>query len=202
VKEPTLFCPHHQKCGLSPLSGWEPDYDPKRYNGDEAVQSTHNCFSYAMNVIDPNQVKQCRGNPRCRPYFHQPGATRKMSKLLYKEENRNCKVVEQLMDMDVPIKRTTFRQKCPAKMSKIAITVHPGEDYHVLRQDSDGIWSHKDGGNPVKRFDADGQDILDPKSANRDYRPRSFLNYKDFCGYYCVPRDAEHPINLSRSRPS
>ena len=30
----------------------------------------------------------------------------------------------------------------------------------------------------------------------RDYRPQSFLNYKDFCGFYCMPRN--HPIQLKR----
>jgi len=66
--------------------------------------------------------------------------------------------------------------------------VHPGEDYHFYRQDADGWWSHKDGSNPVKRYDADRAPIWDPRTAARDYRPRSFLNYKDFCGYYCAPR--------------
>lgn len=35
------------------LRGWEPLYEPKRWNKDFNLQETHNCFSYAMNVNDP-----------------------------------------------------------------------------------------------------------------------------------------------------
>ncbi len=102
------------------------------------------------------------------------------------------------MMLDVPdIRRTTFKARCRRGASKIGLVVHPGEDYHYYRQDKDGWWSHKDGANPVKRFDAEGKPIWDPKTAARDYRPRgSFLNYTDFCGYYCVPRD--RAIKLGR----
>jgi len=197
AKPPTLFCALHQGCGLSPVSGYEPIYDPSRYNANPKVQSTHNCFAYGLNVLDPNQLTQCDGKENCKPLYHQPGATKNMAKTLNKAEARTCKVVEQLMQMDVPMRQTTFRTKCPAKTSKIALVVHPTEDYHFIRQDADGGWSHKDGSNPVKRFDAEGQDIVDPMTAARDYRPHSFLNYSDFCGYYCAPRD--HMINLART---
>lgn len=86
------------------------------------------------------------------------------------------------------LRRTTFRAKCPRGSSKIAMVVDPGDDYHFYRQDSNGMWSHKDGANPVKRVDAEGKPIWDPRTAARDYRPRSYLNYTDFCGYYCAPR--------------
>jgi len=102
------------------------------------------------------------------------------------------------MRSDVPaIKRTTFKARCPAGKSKIALVVHPGEDYHFYREDPDGYWSHKDGSNEVKRFDAEGKPIVNPETAARDYRPRgSFLNYKDFCGFYCVPRNEQ--VHLAR----
>jgi hypothetical protein len=123
--------------------------------------------------------------------YHQPGGTKGLSKALRDSKGRQCAVVEKLMMMDVPdIRRTTFKARCRRGTSKIGLVVHPGEDYHYYRQDKDGWWSHKDGANPVKRYDAEGEPIWDPKTAARDYRPRgSFLNYTDFCGYYCVPRD-------------
>jgi hypothetical protein len=75
-------------------------------------------------------------------------------------------------------------------MSKIALVVDKGEDYHFYRQDKDGMWSHKDGSNKVKRYDALKQPIANPELASRDYRWQgSDLNYEDFCGFYCVPRD-------------
>ena len=143
-----------------------------------------------MDVIDPAQLTQCDGKTGCEPMFHQPGGTKNLSKELQRASGRSCKVVDFLMRQDVPeIKRSTFKARCPRGKSKIALVVHPGEDYHFYRQDSDGWWSHKDGANKVKRFDAEGKPIWNPKTAARDYRPKgSFLNYKDFCDFYCAPR--------------
>ena len=187
----TPFCRAHQTCKGSPMTYSEPYYEPDRYNKDIMTQETHNCFAYGMNVLDPSQLTQCVGKPTCELHYHQPGGTVGLSKMLHKAEGRTCKVVSRLMKYDVPeISRTTFRKKCPVGKSKIALVVHPGEDYHFYRQDRDGMWSHKDGSNPVKRYDARGEPIFNPKHAARDYRPKgSFLNYSDFCGFYCVPRN-------------
>ena len=188
----------HQRCKGAPLSESEPPYNPDRYNQDPKVQDVHNCWDYGMNVVDPDQLHQCDGSPGCEARFHQPGGTKGLSKILQETRGRTCKVVDYLMRQDVPeLKRSTFKAKCPVGKSKIALVVHPGEDYHFYRQDADGWWSHKDGANKVKRFDAEGQPIWNPKTAARDYRPRgSFLNYKDFCGYYCAPR--RKTIKLAR----
>ena len=189
----SLYCKLHQNCPLSPRSGSEPNFEPGKYNNDPSIYKSHNCYAYGMNVIDPNLVNQCRRNTKkntCRQNFHQPGALNGNRFTLNVEERRKCPVVEKLMISDVPeIKKTTFYQKCPKDMSKIALVVDPGEDYHFYRQDSDGLWSHKDGSNKVKRYDAFKKTIVNPKLASRDYRSQgSDLNYEDFCGFYCVPR--------------
>ena len=173
------------------MSGYEPVYDPDRYNTNPLVQKTHNCWAYSMNVLDPAQLTQCLGKgPECDLLYHQPGGTKGLSSALQESRGRSCRVVDRLMRADVPdLKPTTFEARCPAGSSKIALVVHPGEDYHFYRQDADGWWSHKDGSNKVKRYDAEGQPIWNPETAARDYRPRgSFLNYKSFCGFYCAPR--------------
>ena len=194
----SIFCKTHQHCGGSPRSGAEPPYAPERFNNNPLIQDVHNCWDYGMNVIDPAQLNQCNGKVGCEPRFHQPGGTKGLSKALLEARGRTCKTVEYLMQQDVPdIKRSTFKARCPRDTSKIALVVHPGEDYHFYRQDADGWWSHKDGANKVKRFDADGEPIWNPKTAARDYRPRgSFLNYKDFCSFYCAPR--RKTIRLAR----
>jgi len=186
---------------LSPLTGYEPVYRPERYNHNPLVRKTHNCWAYGMNVLDPEQLTQCDGGNRkgCDLLYHQPGGTKHLSNQLQVASGRTCKTLRKLMRADIPdIKRTTFKARCPKEFSKIALVVHPGEDYHFYRQDADGWWSHKDGSNKVKRYDAKGQPILDPRAAARNYRPKgSFLNYTDFCGYYCVPR--RRTIKLGRS---
>lgn len=152
-----------------------------------------------MDVLDPSQLTQCLGKPAgCRLLYHQPGATVNRASELYTTEGRTCKKVVELMKVDVPaIQPTTFEAKCPPNMSKIGLGMDEGQDYHVYREDSDGLWSHKDGANKVKRYDAEGLAIWDPKTAARDYRPNgSFLNYDKFCGYFCVPR--RPPPRLAR----
>lgn len=192
VQPGTLFCMNHQNCEGSPLSGYEPRYDPGRYNNDPAVYKSHNCYSYSMNVIDGDLVSSCRQNnaKECRSHFHQPGALNGDRYALNAVDRRTCPTVEKLMKSDVPeIQPSSFEATCPTGMSKIALVVDKGEDYHYYRQDADGLWSHKDGSNKVKRFDADKKPIFNPETANRDYTPTgSDLNYDDFCGFYCVPR--------------
>lgn len=192
----SVFCKDHQSCPLSPLSGSEPEYAPETYNHDPAIYKSHNCYSYSMNVIDPQLVKQCERKEKmgklntCRQSFHQPGALHGDRFTLNAESRRTCPVVEKLMKSDVPeIQTSSFSQRCPKGMSKIALVVDKGEDYHFYRQDKDKAWSHKDGSNKVKRYDANKQKIVNPQLASRDYRPQgSDLNYEDFCGFYCVPR--------------
>ncbi len=197
----SLFCENHQHCPGSPRSGSEPKFDPMRYNKDAAAYKSHNCYSYSMNVLDKKLVELCRRkgeNYSCRQNFHQPGALNGARYALNASERRQCPVVEKLMIDDTPqIEKTDFYSKCPKGKSKIALVVDPGEDYHFYRQDSDGMWSHKDGSNKVKRYDALKRPIFNPKYASRDYEWQgSDLNYTDFCGFYCVPRD--HDIHLGQ----
>jgi len=155
-------------------------------------------------MIDMDQIHQCDGKANCSLRFHQPGATKGKANLLHTASGRKCSMVEELMHLDIPdLTLSSYESKCPAGSSKIALAVHPGEDYHYYkharrktRKGTKGVWIHKDGSNPAKNFDADGLPIMDPEFAARDYRPQSFLNYKDFCGFYCIPRN--HPIQLKR----
>ncbi len=188
----TVFCHLHQNCEGSPLTGDEPAYVPDRYNANPLVRDTHNCWSYGMDVVDPTLLTQCAGKKlaTCDPLYHQPGGVNGLTRILDFADKRTCPTMDRLIRSDVPeIRRTTFKARCPRGSSKIAMVMHPGEDYHFFRQDADGWWSHKDGANPVKRYDAEHLPVWNPKTAARDYRPvGSFLNYRDFCGFYCVPR--------------
>jgi hypothetical protein len=195
----TVFCAKHQNCAAgSPRSGAEPAFQPQRYNRDPAIYKSHNCYSYSMNVVDGDLVVKCRETGNCRRYFHQPGAKSGDRNALDAASRRTCAVVEKLQKSDIPeIEKTDFTSRCPVGMSKIALVVDPGEDYHYYRQDDDGWWSHKDGSNKVKRVDAVGKGIWDPRYISRDYRWKgSDLNYESFCGFYCVPRD--HEIRLGK----
>ncbi len=164
----------------------------------QPVQGSHNCYSWAMRHYDPMAEELCKKNGSCRKYFPQPGALNGDRNALNTAERRTCKMVEYLQKTDNPaIQKASFYQRCPKNMSKIALVVDPGEDYHYYSQDKDGWWSHKDGSNKPKRYDALGNPIFNPEKAARDYRwQESDLNYEDFCGFYCVPRDGS--VKLGR----
>lgn len=189
--ENSLFCEKHQNCSGSPLSSSEPHYNPDLYNRNPNIYGVHNCMSYAYGVIDKESIELCKKKGNCRQFFHQPGALSGLRNALDSNERRTCKVVETLQKADNPDTiKTSFHAQCPKGTSKIALVVDEGEDYHYYRQDSDGMWSHKDGSNKVKRFDALKRPIFNPQLAARDYRWQgSDLNYDDFCGFYCVPRN-------------
>ena len=197
----TVFCENHQDCPLPPLSGWEPDKDNNEYNRDPNIYKSHNCYSYAMHVLDQKNIEQCKAKGNCRQFFHQPGALSGQRNAMNSEHRRTCNTVEQLMKSDIPgVTNSTFYDVCPAGTSKVAAVVDKGKDYHWYRQDSKksrGYWTHKDGSNKVKDYDALKQKIFNPQLASRDYRPQgSDINYKNFCNFYCVPR--RRPIQLGQ----
>jgi hypothetical protein len=159
-----------------------------------------------MNVVDPKLVNMCRkekDKSKCRENFHQPGALSGDRFALNAPERRRCDVLKKLMKSDVPeMFETSFYQGCPNGKSMIAAVVHDNEDYHFYRLDSDGYWSHKDGSNKAKRFDSFKRAIFNPEQAGRDYRPQgSNLNYKNFCGFFCVPRNHEILLGSGGARP-
>jgi hypothetical protein len=211
VKKGEPFCAVHWEHGcerVAPLSGAEPTYDPDRYNKDKAVQHSHNCHAYAMDVIDPKKVEDCRTTNNCR--FHVAGRTKGHSDF---EGNmgKTCSDVTARTMADIPnAYLTNFESKCDPNYSKIAVVVDKENDLHYYRQDKPhtdpnilnklpkwahglGFWSHKNGARVAHNKDAAGALMYDPQLASRYYAPEtpgdSGLNYASFCSYMCVPRD-------------
>lgn len=75
---------------------------------------------------------------------------------------------------------STKDAKCAEGCWKVALMVRAdGSDYHWLRQDADGEWSHKRGSTPATRHDDTGADIKDPDTARID-------GYRSCHLYFCV----------------
>ncbi len=191
--EGEAFCQDHKNhCPRrAVLNGWEPPYEPDRWNSKKEVRLTHNCFSYAMNILDTRQIKACLRDPKCDIPFHQPGSISGYPKFNDKDPKTCPNMIARLMGDNPTILPSAFEISCPRGTSKIALVVDEDEDYHFLRQDNTGYFSQKSGSLPVTNLDAKGHTIFDVQLANHDFnRPqRDRLNYDRFCGYFCVPRD-------------
>jgi len=170
---------------LMPLSKSEPCYYPDKwnlpvgYNG--LVRATHNCFAYAMNQLLPEP----------RAHKPQPGeqSDGNISEI-------TCKAVSQFVVKDNPklvfpvsIKEAE-KKPCRTGFYRIALAVNSnGDDYHFMRQDATGMWSHKPRANDVTKVDASGKPISHPHRANWDWSSSGGINYDVFCGYFCVSAD-------------
>jgi hypothetical protein len=190
------FCPRHKRCTRkSPLSGWEPEYNPRLFNQRNAkdLRESHNCYAYAVGHIDLSATKNAP--------FVQPGYAAGYGPFMNKPpvaSRHTCSDIISRFFGDMPEirRRVTYTDMCPAGTSKVALVVDPSADYHWYRQDSNGWWSHKPGSTNVTNRDAAGSKIWDPALAARDYKT---LDYTAFCGYFCVPRSKEpHVARIPR----
>ena len=189
-REPPLkgspFCAVHQTCTRrAPITGWEPAYDPQRYNRFKGDRESHNCYAYAFDYLQ-RPKKGCT-DTSCPAPYPQPGRASGYKKWSKVDGKRCPDLMARLMgdikgiQIGVP-----FEKACPKGMRKISTVVDPKEDYHFYRQDQSGKWSHKPGGQPVTDKDASGRPIFDPALAYRITKDAN-LNYREFCGYQCVP---------------
>lgn len=129
--EHATFCPRR-----APTNGWEPKYEPDRWNSRKEVRLTHNCFSYAMNIMDTRQIKACLADPKCDTPFHQPGSISGYPKFNDKDPKTCPNMIARLMGDNPTILPSAFELACPAGTSKIALVVDEDQDYHFLRQDA------------------------------------------------------------------
>lgn len=199
--EGSAFCANHQACtAISPLSGDEPPYNPDQWNKYKGVREAHNCFAYAYRFMDMPKTPKCT-NDSCPISFPQPGRASgypKWSKI----KGKRCPDIIARALGDVPgSKRVPFTQRCSKGMRKVAFIADPKEDYHVLSEDNTGRWSHKPGGTDVTDVDASKRPIVNPTLANFNY-PDSGLNYKNFCGYLCIPATRKYRLRRSGGKRS
>lgn len=145
-----------------------------------------------MNVFDPRQVAKCKKKGEyCSAPFHQPGSAAGYAGFSNSTPKTCPNMLARIFGDNPTITMTDYSAKCPAGYSKIALIIDASDDYHFLRQDSNGYWSHKPGARSVTNVDARGHLIWDPRLANYDYTAAGdgTLNYDIFCSYMCVPRN-------------
>ena len=153
-----------------------PEFRADEYNRPGIIK-THNCYDYAIGNFNPDQKKKS-----------QPGRT-KLGNDLQGEEVYTCKVVEDRLLIDHPeLIFSSLTGQCPHGYHKIGMMIDPDDDYHFIRQDDDGYWSHKPGGDRVIDTDFSGRRIVDPEQSDFNHT-QAGLHYTQFCNYYCVKED-------------
>ena len=158
------------------------------YNNNLHTRESHNCYTYFLNLKSRKAYNLCKQNYKYERFCRrpQPGYASKMPLLSEKDYNCNTMMKRTLKD-NKRIYRISKQDKCPKDFYKGALVVAPKRDYHYYRLNDDGVWTHKPGYKPSTNINSDNRPINDPEEANRNYG--GTLNYKDFCGFLCVPRD-------------
>jgi hypothetical protein len=167
---------------LLPTNGYELPYAPFKWNLPPMVIN-HNCYDYAFNHYDPIQrITSQPGNL--------PNSVRDTLGNDY-----TCALTDSRLERDHDNSNTgkdlLFAKSdtvCPKHMYKIALVMDPDDDYHFLRQNADGTWSHKPGSGLVTNRDFSGNIITDPQTANMNSHD---YNYSNFCSYFCISTDAK-----------
>ncbi len=166
---------------LLPTNGYELMYDEITWSG---VAQNCNCYAYAINnqikdsgeVWTKQQPGEYSGIILTNSSYTADGYV--ISRAVTSDFNEyNSNHDTNLIFMSIGRYET-----CPSNSYKVALVVDTtGEqhDYHWYRQDSDGLWSHKQGTTPVKRTDDAGELIIDPYFAERG-------EYTNFVGYFAV----------------
>jgi len=159
-----------------------PVYNPEKWNENKYIKQTHNCYAYALNLIDIKRANLCKKLNECsRPQLGEYSG--------YEEEFNatkvTCKKMEERMMADNPnIKKLKKNQDCPVGFYKIMLYCST-DDYHFFRQDNTGLWSHKHGWRLATNKDLKGRLIRDPELADKG-------PYTMYCGTYAVPNLAKY----------
>ena len=178
---------------MLPLSGSELSYDMPEWTNNP-LRNFLNCYSYAIN----NQTETDGGI-----YWKQdPGDYADYDITGYAINPLENNILINALFADYSAHNTNNNtsficeskgryEACSQGTYKIALVVNPLEDgedasvtgacdYHWYRQDSDGLWSHKQGSsNSISRVDESGKLIIDPQTADRG-------EYTVFVGYFMV----------------
>jgi hypothetical protein len=155
------------------------------------VVRSANCYAYAF------------GKPKG-VHFPQPGhfGIPEMKKFHNLDREFTCSNYLSRLLLDNPIiYPVSHKKKCKDGFYKVYFTVAPNRDYHLYRQDNDGLYSHKPGSTPATSTDSSSHRIKDPQIADRfnppediGYHSPTALYYNTVCNSFCVPNKSKHVL--------
>ena len=136
----------------------------------KTFQQRNNCYNYATSVVNQLPGRAAiPGSPDVRPPLTQ------------------AKLVNALVDDGLDLLGTDLPEACPTEGNRyvaILLRHHPSglvRDFHCLRLDKTGNWSHKDGKDEVRNVDDNGNVISNIRNAALSWDPElvGFFRFND-----------------------
>lgn len=182
-----------------------PSYQPSLWNNNVQILYSTNCYAYACN--DP--YNHALGDkPQPGTYFrnriNESMTNRDVRFAVMSDDlSRNYMRTKRLIPL-IRLREETASQARVAIANMpghylIALVVARGVDYHWLRQDNNGLWSHKPGHTLVTNLDASNKPIFDPRDCNMHYPGCHY----EFSTFYYAPMGGVRTASLGDwSNPS
>jgi len=127
-------------------------------------RSNNNCYDYGNDIATNTFAQPGRGTgvccSTCRPCVENTC-----------EAVKNAAISDGLQWIGTELPSTL-----PEKGHYVSLHIWPDSNFHWLRMNADGKWSHKPGGSPVRDYDNNHAQISDPHEA--DVSP-----WSEHCGY-------------------
>ncbi|MGO9122965.1 MAG: DUF4384 domain-containing protein [Desulfomonilaceae bacterium] len=173
-----------------------PVYEPQKWNAPK-TRPHNNCYNYSTNM--PTNTFAQPGRYSGRPILGRI-TCEKVKRAAISDglipclPKRRSKGDEESSATDLLTKTTDVTGHL------VAMVAAPGLDYHWLRLDNNGYWSHKPGQTAVTDKDNRGRKIADPRLWKKYQKM-----YTQFCGFFFVPtniRVKDEAVSLRRTSES
>jgi hypothetical protein len=149
----------------------------------EAHQCTTTTLDPDWWIEDKEETNSPRADANCYGYAVNQANNRQPGHSHYGDVGSDPILTARAVAADglLPIGR---EEACPDNQNKVALFIRNDYgDYHWLRQDADGTWSHKRIAGAPKNTDAADEIIYDAEEA--DLTENASLAYSIFAGYFC-----------------
>lgn len=170
----TSFYPYNAALPL-PVSGYELPYEPDKWNNTlvngEYIYEGTNCYAYALDApFAPDENDSL--------WYENPDG---YVKPMYINENtviNKNHLINDSIKYGFTCIQVNKYEICPIGTYKIAFYRVYDSDYHFIRQNYDGTWSHKNGNHQVHNLNIDKDELLlDPDNAFNIYHEASLIGY-------------------------
>ena len=186
-----------------------PTYQPGVWNDNSVIQFSTNCYAYACNdpynhrALQKPQPGQFAGSA-----VQEADEGKVRFAVMRDDQARNARALGRLIPLirlrDDPVPDNVVN--IPGYYL-IALVTAPGHDYHWVRQDADGKWSHKPGWSEATDRDSNGKLIFDPREAafrvavgvNRSTNTYIYADY-EFSTFYYAPKGGVRTGDLGTQR--